>query len=55
MFWVSAALSVGEQIVEVLLSVSADAVIDLLAHALRASIHSYEPKTHMHFQFMREQ
>ena len=28
MFWVSAALSVGEQVVEVLLSVSADAVSD---------------------------
>ena len=48
-FWVSAVLSVGEQLVEVLLSVSADAVRTLLVHALRASIRNYEPKTRMHF------
>ena len=48
MFWVSAALSVGEQL-KVLLSVSADAVQYLLVHALRASIRNNKPKTRMHF------
>ena len=46
----SAALGVGEKLVEVLLSVSADAVSTcLFMHALRASTRNYEPKTRMHF------
>ena len=48
--WVSAALSVEEQLVEVLLSVSISGRCQsLFVHALRASIRNYEPKTHMHF------
>ena len=55
-FWdVSAALSVGGQNRGSFTFGVSGRCHYLLVHALRASIHKYELKTHMHFSFMREQ